>query len=227
MKQERDQNIQRTIIAFAGGIVCLIIIGCSSSIEANRVPPPPPAPSATEMMQKELADSKAEKLALEKQIAKLQQDNNAATARAAEVETQLAEMRTKISTIPPRPGIADKRTGYERALQLFRVRNYDEAAAILQSVIGDGAPDELLDNCHYWLGECAYAQKDFAGAIEHFQHVFTFSRSEKKDDAQIMIANSYFGMGNKTVARAEYEKFLDKFPASPYAKRAKERLAKL
>lgn len=215
------------IIAMVCVIISTIIIGCSSSIEANRVPPPPPSLSATEIMQKELADSKAEKLALEKQIAKLQQDNNAATARAAEVETQLAEMRTKISTTPPKPIFSDKRTGYERALQLFRVRNYDEAASILQNEIDGGAPDDLLDNSHYWLGECAYAQKDFAGAIEHFHHVFTFARSEKKDDAQIMIANSYFAMGNKTAARAEYEKFLDKFPASPYAKRAKERLGKL
>ena len=90
-----------------------------------------------------------------------------------------------------------------------------------------GAPAGLEDNCHYWLGECSYATKNFSNALEHFQHVFTYKVSEKKDDAQIMIANCYWRMGNKAKAKEEYQKFIDKYPASPYVNRAKERLGKL
>ena len=65
--------------------------------------------------------------------------------------------------------------------------------------------------------------KDYKTAISNFEKVFAYKISEKKDDAAIMIANSYWVMGNKKEAVKEYKKFLEKYPASPYVKRAKDR----
>lgn len=126
-----------------------------------------------------------------------------------------------------KPAATNARDGYARALELFRAKNYAVASTTLQSVLDSGAPVELQDNCHYWLGECSYAQKNYNEAITHFQQVFTFARSEKKDDAQIMIANCYFDMGDKVTAKKEYERLVTKFPASPFVKKAKERLGRL
>ena len=210
-------------------IVALILIGCSASEEQTKQQAPPQQPSATEMMTNVMGDLKKQNDSLNTRLSKLEQDNRVAIAHAAELETQLTEMKEKIAAAvpPPTPKIANTRGQYEHAVELFRSRHYQDAAAELEGVLDAGAPTDLTDNCHYWLGECAYGMKNYKDAIEHFEKVFTFKRSEKKDDAQIMIANSYFAMGNKTQAKAEYQKFLDKFPASPYAKRAKERLGKL
>lgn len=220
-------NRQRILGVLIGIVACVMITGCAASDEsANSAAAVPPPPSATEAMQKEMADLKAENVSLKEQTTKLQQESGAATARAAELETQLADIRAKLAAVPPKPKFTDPRAEYENAVHLFRTKTYAEAQERLSNVLATNIPMTLQDNCHYWLGECAYAQKDFTGAIEHFQRVFTFTQSEKKDDAQIMIANSYFAMGDKTRAKAEYKKFLERFPASPYAKRAKERLAR-
>ena len=187
----------------------------------------PPQPSATEMMHKELNDVRAENSALKQQVATLEQENRTATARIADLETQVTELKEQLIVLqtPPKPVITNVQESYQQALQQFRSRNYEDAATTFQAVLDAGASERLEDNCHYWLGECAYGAKKYTEAIEHFQKVFDFRISEKKDDAQMMIANCYLSMGDRAAAKAEYEKLITKFPASPYVKRAKERLS--
>jgi TolA-binding protein len=212
-------------------MVCgVMFIGCASSENTSKENEQPPQPSATEMMKKQITDLQSENISLRSQVEKFQQDNRTANARIAELETQLGELKERLvstPTPPPKLKISNTNEAYDHALALFRSRDYREAASTFQSIIDAGAPEGLTDNCVYWLGECAYGSKNYKEAIGYFGQVFTFAKSEKKDDAQIMIANSYFAMGNKTKAKAEYQKLIDKFPASPYVKRAKARLGQL
>jgi TolA-binding protein len=182
------------------------------------------------MMTQEMTILKTQNDSLKQEISKAELSNRLTTARTAELETQVAELKEKLTAPPSKvtaPKTGNTRDYYEQGLQTFRVKKYQEATAIFQGMLDAGAPADLEDNCHYWLGECSYAMKNFTEALEHFQHVFTFKVSEKKDDAQLMIANCYWGMGNKAKAKEEYQKFIDKYPASPYVNRAKERLGKL
>jgi TolA-binding protein len=217
---------KHTFTVLAAIAAALVITGCSSSDEAMK-PAPPPEPSATEALQKELADCRSENLGLKQQTARLEQENKAAATRAADLESQLAALKASVPPPRPKPVVRDARAGYESAITLFRSRNYADAASTLQSILESGAPADLEDNCNYWLGECAYAMKDYGGALEFFTKVFTFASSEKKDDAQMMIANVYLAQGDRPRAKAEYQKLLDRFPASPYAKRAREKMAGL
>jgi TolA-binding protein len=224
------RQVQTFVLLLA--ITCTsFLVGCSSSKETQETLPWQIQRSATEIMRDEMINLRASNDSLKRQITKLEQDNRATTAHAAELETQLMDMKTKLASTPPppppKPRVSNTRESYDHALQLFRSRDYDGAAAMFQSVLDAGAPEDLEDNCVYWIGECAYGEKQYRTAIEQFQKVFGFTNSEKKDDAQIMIANSYYAMGNKVKARAEYEALLDKFPASPYSKSAKAKLDKL
>ena len=160
-------------------------------------------------------------------VNKLERDNQASLARATEAEAQMNDLKTRQAAPPPKQPAANATGSYQQGLQLFHARKYTDAASMFQSVLDAGSPADLLDNAHYWLGECAYATKNYQDAIGHFNEVFTFKISEKKDDAQMMIANSYLAMGNKARAKAEYQKHVDKYPASSYVARAKEKLAKL
>ena len=208
----------------------LLLIGCSASEETAKESTPPPQPSASEMMQKEISTLKTENASLKQQLTKIEQDNRAATARVAELETQLTELKERQTVTPPpspKLNITNPHEVYQDGLGKFRARNYEEAALAFQSILDGGAPEGLEDNCTYWLGECAYGAKKYKEAIEHFHKVLSFSRSAKKDDAQIMIANSYFAMGNKAKAKEEYNKLIDKYPASPYVKTAKAKLNQL
>ena len=218
------------LILFIAVLFLFAMIGCGSSEEAQKEMSPPP-PSATETMQKEMNDLKSQNESLKKQVTKLEQDNRSAIAKAAEMETLLAEAKEKSAPLPPlvvrqpMPGGACE--NYKEALRLFNSRNYIEAASLFQSALDGGITEKMEDNCYYWLGECAYGEKKYDEAIKHFLKVFTFRISEKKDDSQLMIGNSYLAMGNKEKAKEAFERFTKKFPASPFIKLVQEKLAKL
>lgn len=212
----------------AAFLACTIVLGgCSSS--DDMVKNEPLQPGVIEMLQLEVNNLRAENTSLKQQVAKLEEEKRTATARVAELETEVTELKENITVLqtPPKPVIADVRESYQQALQLYRSHNYEDAAAMFQALLDAGIPERLEDNCHYWLGECAYGAKRYQEAIEHFQKVFGFRMSEKKDEAQIMIANCYYAMGDNVQAKLEYEKLITKFPASPYVKKAKERLSGL
>lgn len=169
---------------------------------------------------------------LKQQLSRLEQENRNLTAKAAQLETLLDEERSKFrtatETVPPPPPkeiITSFDIEYQTALTLFKQRKYSEAIKKLENLINSGIREDLADNCHYWIGESYFGMKDYQSAISSFEKVFNYKISEKKDDAAIMIANSYWEMGNKKEAIKEYKKFLDKFPASPYVKRAKARVS--
>jgi TolA-binding protein len=214
-------------------VVSSIMLGsCSSSGESSKesAPSQPPALSATETIQKELRALKVENDSLKLQLSTLQEHNRSVVVHSAEMEAQVAELRGKLAAVPPpptKPAIANSRTTYESALMMFRSRKYAEAASILQGILDARSAGSLESNCHYWLGECSYGTRNFKEAVAHFERVFGFARTTKKDDAQIMIANSYLAMGSKTEAKAEYQKLIDKFPASPYTKIAKAKMSHL
>ena len=232
----KKMNLKSHYLSVAILIAAMMIFGCASSDEASmekEEPKQPAQPSATEMMQKEMASLKEENSSLKDQLSKMEQDNRAATARAAEMETQLAEVKEHLTSAPPSPPPAvrsissNRRDSYDEALNLFRSRKYGDAASMLEGVLESGSAGDLESNCHYWLGECSYAMKNYSGALDHLQKVFGYSKTSKKDDAQLMIANCYFAMGDKARAKAEYQKLIDKYPASPYVKRAKGRIDQL
>jgi TolA-binding protein len=203
----------------------IIIGGCASSEETIPEPATPPGPTELDLTKQKLDDCTKENVQLKQQASRLEQDVRNLTARAAALETQLAEEKTKLPPPPPpKPVIKDVDAEYQNALTLFRQKSYREAADKLQALLDAGIKKDLEDNCYYWLGECSFGMKDYKTAISNFEKVFAYKISEKKDDAAIMIANSYWEMGNKKEAIKEYKKFLEKYPASPYVKRAKERL---
>jgi len=203
-------------------LVCGILIGCSGSEEARR---------ATVLLQDTVATLRSQNDSLKKVVTKLELDNRTSVARIAGLEAQLADVQQKLAAIPPepppKPHMTDPHAAYNQGLEQFNAKHYAEAAATFQLALDSEAPENLQDNCYYWIGECAYGEKQYSKAIEYFQKVFTFEWSEKKDDSQLMIGNSYRALGNKAKAKEAYERLVKTFPASPYVKKAKERLGQI
>ncbi len=116
---------------------------------------------------------------------------------------------------------------YEEALGAFKSKKYDDAAAAFQKMLDNKVPDEIADNCHYWIGESKYGKKQYKDALQEFETVMGFKRSEKKGDAQFMIGQCYERMGDKAKAKEAFEKVVKDFPMSAHVKKAKARWAKL
>jgi tol-pal system protein YbgF len=165
---------------------------------------------------------------MEQQVEALATENRNLTARAAELETKLAEA----AAAPPPPAMTspstgDMTSGYSDALASYRRRDFSTAAQQFEGLLSGGIRDDLADNCHYWIGESYYGMRQYADAITHFQMVFNYAKSEKKDDAQLMIGNSYAAAGNTSSARDAYTSMVSSYPASPLVKKAQEKLARL
>lgn len=208
-----------------------LLLGCASSEETQtgttESTTESPQPTMMEPMQKTMDSLTAENATLRVRLTKLEQENRNLTAKTAELETKLAGVREKKEMPPPPKAAANPEMEYERGVSLQHEGHYQEAISVFMGLINTGAPENLESNCHYWIGEGYYGLRQYKEALPHFEKVFSYPRTTKKDDAQLMIANCYNRTGDKARAKSEYQKLISQFPASPYVQRAKDELAKL
>jgi TolA-binding protein len=213
--------------------------------EPAEAPPPPPAVSPTQLAQyeKQIEDLRTENTSLKQNIVKLEQENRSINARMTEVDAKYAaekhradsvEVLIKTSALPPVVEVSPNEEGtlpasqstYENALKAFKAGKYNIAAKGFEA-IGRSKNDDLAKRATYWLGETYFAQKKYKEALPLFQETLKFKNSEKKADAQFMIARSYENLGSKAKAKAAYEKVVKNYPMSKNVKVSKARWAKL
>ena len=151
------------------------------------------------------------------------ESRNLAT-RNAELESRLNEALATPKAPPPP---ADFTSAYSAALAVYRRRDFTGAAEQFESLLKSGIKEDLADNCHYWIGESYYGTGKFSDALEHFQMVFNYVKSEKKDDAQMMIGNCYVAMRNSAAAKTAFNKLISTYPTSELVARAQEKLGQL
>jgi TolA-binding protein len=228
------QTILRSIVIAGLSIVLFFMIGCSGSQEAEKENVVPEL-SAPTIMQKQVSDLRTENASLKQQLERLQQDNRTITAHAAELETQLADMKERPAPTPLPPVVEEKvapvttpppvnaSSAYEEGLSMYRQKNYRGALEKFEAISSD-VDGGFADRGLYWSGECRYALKDYSGALESFKKVPGFRNSTKSDDAQMMMGNCYLALGNKSQAKAEFNKLITQYPASPFVKRAKAKM---
>ena len=116
---------------------------------------------------------------------------------------------------------------YKKAADLYYGRKYSQAIKRFRELLNDYPNGTFADNSWYWIGECHFAQGNFAKAIASFQKVLTFPRTEKADDAQLKLGYCYLRMGERNQAAEEFQKVLSLYPSSEFAGRAKAELNKL
>ncbi|MGA3246236.1 MAG: tol-pal system protein YbgF [Bacteroidota bacterium] len=165
---------------------------------------------------------------LNQKLVKYEQDNNTLNARLNDVEAKLkAELdRAAAAAKPPPPPPAPTAT-YDGAQKAFAEKKYDDAIQMFQALLDGGIPEDLADNCHYWLGESYFGKKDFREAVKHFEMVFQYKTSEKKGDAYFMLGRSYEMLGDKAKAKESYEKVVKDYPTNNNVKKAKEHWGRL
>ncbi len=187
-----------------------------------------------EQLQADLDAIKSENVQLKEENSSLHQSNKEFSTKISDLEAANAALvstpkKSEPVKVQKRQAIAGKSSAeeikaYESAISIAKRKNYRDAIGELQTLLNSGIKDDYADNCHYWMGECNFQLKDYSQAIQHFQLVQGYKFSEKRDDAQLMIAQSYERLGDKQKAKTEYQKLLDMYPTSEYAKRARAKL---
>lgn len=116
---------------------------------------------------------------------------------------------------------------YETALNQFRGGKYKEAAVGFGAFVQKYPDSSLAPNAQYWLGNAWYAQRDCKRAIEAQSIVTTkYAETPKAADAWLAIATCQQELGNPTGVKRSLETLIAKYPTSPAAETAQQRLKK-
>lgn len=210
----------------------LVMVGCGPSEEAMEEDwETLPTVSPTAQMEFRIDSLINENRRMNDQVEALAAENRSLRARIAELETRLTEAMAKKPEPPPQPvpvvASGDMRAAYSAALDQFMSRNYRAAINQFEALIAGGVSADLVDNCHYWIGESQYALGNYTDAINRFETVLGFPESAKKPYAQLMIGNAYSALGNTAAARDAYNAVISSYPASALVAKAQEKLARL
>jgi tol-pal system protein YbgF len=116
---------------------------------------------------------------------------------------------------------------YNTGLRGFNSRNYKDAIKIFTDVLSRFPSGDYCDNSHFWIGESFFSMGEFASAIKSYERVLTYKGSSKADDAIFKTGVTYNKMGQQNLARQEFEKLINRYPASEYVARAKKYLEEI
>jgi tol-pal system protein YbgF len=123
-------------------------------------------------------------------------------------------------------GGADPEAMYQAAYADYLAGRYSLAKAAFQEYLKRFPDTEVSDNAQYWIGECAYATGDFAGAIAEFEKVpQQHPKGDKVPAALLKTGISYGRLKNMDEAKRYYQRVIQKYPKSDEARLARERLA--
>jgi tol-pal system protein YbgF len=116
---------------------------------------------------------------------------------------------------------------YQEALQAYRGRNFRDAIQKFETLLVTDSRHSLSDNCQYWIGESYYDLQNYQQAIVAFEKVFTYTRSNKDDSAQLKLGMCYLRLNEKEKAKEEFQKLVRDYPASEYVGIAKRFIGQL
>ncbi|MGE5188779.1 MAG: tol-pal system protein YbgF [Gemmatimonadota bacterium] len=191
------------------------------------------------------------KVALQKEVSRLNgataelgqslQDVKARLARLDELERKVAALEEKVGRLaaaqpPPAAPAAAAGAGewkspeemYDYALGLIKGGETRKAREVLSAFAARYPDNRLMQNVYYWKGETFYVEKDFENAILSFQDVIDrFPGGDKAPDAMLKQGLSFQALKDAKNARIVLELLVTKYPKSPAAEKARQKLAEL
>ncbi len=162
---------------------------------------------------------------LEKRQRDLHVDLDTRLLKIEQGQQQLEQAQMPGRRAQPEREAAQEKQAYEAALNQFKVGNYQSSIAGLQSFMSGFASSQLVPSAQYWIGNAHYALRDYKVAISAQQKVVSiWPDNSKAPDAMLNIASSQAGLGGQKSARETLKILVTKYPQSPAAEQAKQRL---
>ncbi len=175
---------------------------------------------------------------LETRLAKLEEDLKAQSEvlkAREEAITQLRETVEAQQKTGPSDGLAEGATAesdairrdYETAWRTLDKKDYKAAIGRFREFIKKYPKSTLAVNAQYWIGESYYSLKEFDRAVIEFDAVRKYPQGEKTPAALLKQGFAFAELGEKVNARLILQEVVEKYPQSPEAVRAKQRLKSL
>jgi tol-pal system protein YbgF len=111
---------------------------------------------------------------------------------------------------------------YDRALEAFKNKKYDDAQSYFQEFYSSFPNNQLTPNAMFWRGESFYQMGRYPEATLEYENVKNkFPKSDKLPAAMLKQGMSLVKMNQKDAGKFVLDDLVKKFPNSPEAKRAK------
>jgi TolA-binding protein len=113
--------------------------------------------------------------------------------------------------------------GYNRAVELAGAGQLRPALSLLDSLLAHNSlPADLVDNGHYWRGECLYGLGSWLDALLAFEHCLAEPGANKAEAAQLKIALCWTNQGRPERGCREANRLLERWPAGEHAAQARK-----
>jgi tol-pal system protein YbgF len=123
------------------------------------------------------------------------------------------------------PPVPAPRELYSQAYADFARGNYDLAIQGFTEYMTHYPETDFTDNAQYWVGESLYGKKQYAQAIDAWNTLFRdHPSSDKVPDGRVKKGMALERLGRRSQALVEYRYVVDRYPTSPAARIARERL---
>lgn len=104
--------------------------------------------------------------------------------------------------------------------------NYDLAISGFREYLKYFPGSELADNALYWVGECFYGKEDYNSAIMEFEKILeNYPQGDKVPAGLYKLGMCYSKLGQLTKANQYFRDVANRFPNSPEAKLAREKIS--
>jgi tol-pal system protein YbgF len=119
-------------------------------------------------------------------------------------------------------------TLYQNALRDYTSGNYDLSRQEFSDYIKHFPSNDLASNSQFYLGEIAYAQGDFKGAIASYNSVLVnYPRSFKLAASQLKKGMAELESGERTAGIRDLRSVESRFPGSDESRRAHAKLREI
>lgn len=143
--------------------------------------------------------------------------------RVRKLET--APVREEVAATPPAPDPAAEAKAYETALNLFKAARYSEAIAAFDAFVRSHPLGTFAPGALYWKAQSHYQLRDCQKALEAFRKVvLIWPNDAKAPDALLGAASCEQELGDAKGARATLASLISRYPTSPAANTARDRL---
>lgn len=142
---------------------------------------------------------------------------------------------SKPVTVAPSPAVAvdpkqleQEREAYQQAFELLRELRYEQATVAFRDFLTRYPNGRYAHIAQYWLGEAAYARRDFVQAVKDYQALLqNHPRSAKRAEAMLKIGYSYQELKKTEESKKMMEQLIELYPNSTEAGQARNQLRRL
>jgi tol-pal system protein YbgF len=130
---------------------------------------------------------------------------------------------------PATPAAADpalETPSFEAALNLFKGGRFKEAAEAFQGFIAAYPASAFVPNAYYWAGNAYFQLRNWNKAVEFYAVIGQkWPADPKAPDVLLQLSDVYRESGNAKAAQESLEDLVVRYPDSPAAATARQRLA--